>query len=187
MFPADLPPQLHDSLSCSVAAAVRYGIPANILLAVAEKEAGTPGLWMRNSNGTSDVGPMQFNTAYLATLAKYGVTPQAVAGPHCYAYDLAAWRLRQHIQLDHGDVWTRAANYHSRTPIYNARYRLDLMSKSARWADWLELCAFRSCPRMTSLPPLKAAATRPPALPQGKQALVPPPYVPRTITVAPAT
>jgi hypothetical protein len=185
MFPADLPPQFHESLFCSVAAASRYGIPANILLAVAEKEAGTPGLWMRNSNGTSDVGPMQFNTAYLATLAKYGVTPQAVAAPGCYAYDLAAWRLRQHLQLDQGDVWTRAANYHSRTPYYNARYRVDLMAKSARWADWLERCASGPCSRMPVPPPHKTTAARPPPLSQAKHGLAPTSYVPRTITVAP--
>jgi hypothetical protein len=160
--PADLPPQLHESVSCSVAAAASYGVPTNILLAVVEKETGAPGLWVQNRNGTRDVGPMQFNTAYLATLSKYGITPQAVAG----------------------DIWTRAANYHSRTPRYNARYRLDLMAKSVRWADWLERCASGSCPRM-SIPSLhKPVAARSPALLQSKQATAPLAYLPRTITAS---
>ncbi|HNC19855.1 muramidase, partial [Accumulibacter sp.] len=82
--------------------------------------------------------PMQFNTAYLRDLAGYGITPDDVAAAGCYAFDLAAWRLRQHIKKDRGDLWTRAANYHSRTPQYNATYRADLLVKSRRWADWLE-------------------------------------------------
>jgi hypothetical protein len=35
-------------------------------------------------------------------------------------------------------LWTKAANYHSRTPKVNAKYRADLMAKAAKWADWLE-------------------------------------------------
>jgi hypothetical protein len=135
---ADLPPQLQERVVCSIAAAVKYQVPANIVLAVAEKEAGKPGQWVRNTNGTHDVGPMQFNTAYLRDLARYGITPGDVAAAGCYAFDLAAWRLRQHINKDRGDLWTRAANYHSRTPQYNAVYRADLLVKAGRWADWLE-------------------------------------------------
>ena len=134
----DLPPQLQERVVCSIAAAVKYQIPANIVLAVAEKEGGKPGQWVRNANGTHDVGPMQFNTAYLRDLARYGITPDDVSAAGCYAFDLAAWRLRQHIKKDRGDLWTRAANYHSRTPQYNATYRADLLVKSGKWADWLE-------------------------------------------------
>jgi soluble lytic murein transglycosylase-like protein len=59
----DLPPQLQERVVCSISAAVKYAVPANIILAVAEKEAGKPGQWVRNSNGTHDVGAMQFNTS----------------------------------------------------------------------------------------------------------------------------
>lgn len=137
-FFADLPPQLHERVVCSISAAVKYEVPANIVLAVAEKEGGKPGQWVRNSNGTHDVGPMQFNTAYLRDLSRYGITAEHVAAEGCYSYDLAAWRLRMHIRNDKGDLWTKAANYHSRTPKYNAVYRADLMRKATKWADWLE-------------------------------------------------
>lgn len=135
---ADLPARLQERITCSIAAAVKYEVPVNIVLAVAEKEGGKPGQWVRNSNGTHDVGSMQFNTAYLAQLARYRITADAVAAAGCYAYDLAAWRLRMHIRTDKGDIWTKAANYHSRTPRYNAIYRADLMQKAVKWADWLE-------------------------------------------------
>ncbi len=134
----EISPPMHERVVCSVAAAAKYGIPANIMLAVAEKENGKPGQWVRNENGTQDVGPMQFNTAYLSELARYGIQTSDVAAAGCYSYELAAWRLRQHIAQDRGDLWTRAANYHSRTGRFNAVYRADLIRRAARWADWLQ-------------------------------------------------
>jgi hypothetical protein len=134
----DLPPQMQERIVCSISAAVKYEVPANIMLAVAEKEAGKPGQWVRNTNGTHDVGPMQFNTSYLRDLTRYGITANDVASAGCYSFDLAAWRLRMHIRNDKGDLWTKSSNYHSRTPGYNAAYRTDLMRKASKWADWLE-------------------------------------------------
>ncbi|MCB1937379.1 MAG: transglycosylase SLT domain-containing protein [Nitrosomonas sp.] len=133
----DLPSDMQERVVCSIIAAVKYEIPANILLAIAEKEGGKTGQWVENSKGTHDVGVMQFNTAYLQDLSKYGITADHVAQSGCYAYDLAAWRVRQHIKNDKGDIWTKAANYHSRTPTHNARYRADLIVKAVKWADWL--------------------------------------------------
>ncbi|TMU71217.1 transglycosylase SLT domain-containing protein [Hydrogenophaga intermedia] len=157
-FAADLPPQLQERVVCSISAAVKYEVPANIVLAVAEKEGGKPGQWVRNSNGTHDVGPMQFNTTYLRDLARYGITADDVAAAGCYSFDLAAWRLRMHIRNDKGDLWTKAANYHSRTPQYNAVYRADLMRKAVKWADWLEA-------RFVTLDVTKAGAM--PSIPTG--------------------
>lgn len=133
----DLPPQIQERVVCSISAAVKYEIPANIVLAIAEKEGGRANQWVKNSNGTYDVGPMQFNTAYLSDLSRYGITPNDVATSGCYSFELAAWRLRQHIRNDSGDLWTRAANYHSRTYKYNMIYRTDLKKKAIKWADWL--------------------------------------------------
>jgi hypothetical protein len=137
-MPLDLPPYMQERIACSIAAAAKYEIAANILLAVAEKENGRAGQWVRNSsNGSHDVGLLQFNTNYLRELAQYGIAPSHVASAGCYSFDLAAWRLRKHIKNDKGDLWTRAANYHSRTPQFNQVYRADLMVRAARWADWL--------------------------------------------------
>lgn len=138
MLLIDIPPQLHERVTCSILAAVKYQIPANIVLAVAEKEAGKPGQWVRNTNGTHDVGPMQFNTSYLTELAQYGIRPTDVAQAGCYSYELAALRLRGHLLKDKGDMWENAANYHSRTPKYNVIYRADLIKKGRKWAVWME-------------------------------------------------
>jgi hypothetical protein len=139
MSALDLPPELQERVACSISAAIKYEVPVNIMLAVAEKEDGRAGQWKRNHDGTDDVGAMQFNTTYLRELARYGISASDVGRAGCYPFDLAAWRLRMHIKRDGGDLWTRAANYHSRTPHYNAIYRLDLMRRAARWADWLEV------------------------------------------------
>lgn len=136
----DVPPAQVERVVCSITAAIKYQVPANIMLAVAEKEGGRSGLENNklNSNGTYDVGRMQFNTAYLKDLEKYGITAADVAQPGCYSYDLAAWRIRGHIKNDKGDIWTKAANYHSKTPRFNKVYRADLIKKSAKWQTWIE-------------------------------------------------
>lgn len=74
----DLPPDMQERIVCSITAAVKYEIPANILLAIAEKEGGKPGQWVNNRNGTHDVGSMQFNTKYLQDLSKYGITTESM-------------------------------------------------------------------------------------------------------------
>ena len=147
---ADLPSMMQERVVCSIAAAARYDIPAHVLLAVAEQEGGKPGQWVRNSNGTWDVGAMQFNTAYLRELAQYGITAEHVAARGCYAYNLAAWRLRMHIRKDEGDLWTKVANYHSRTPYYNSIYRAAIERRGAKWANWLE--ARLAAPRAAQTP-----------------------------------
>lgn len=41
-FIADLPPQIQERVVCSISAAAKYEVPANIVLAVAEKRAASP-------------------------------------------------------------------------------------------------------------------------------------------------
>ena len=137
-FIADMPPLEQERVVCSISAAIKYEIAANIMLGIAEIEGGKPGQWVGNTNGTYDVGPMQFNTGYLRSLARFGISADDVAAAGCYPYELAAWRLRKHLRDDQGDIWTRAANYHSRTVQVNAAYRAKLVEKSTKWANWLE-------------------------------------------------
>lgn len=127
-----------ERVMCSISASIKYEIPVNIMLAIAEKEGGRPGQVVKNKNGTVDVGPMQFNTVYLKELKRFGIDPIDISAPGCFPYDVAAWRIRGHIKNDTGDIWTRASNYHSRTPKYNQIYRRDLMEKAVKWADWVD-------------------------------------------------
>lgn len=155
----DLPPAVQqERVVCSVQAAAQYQLDPLILLAVASNENGRPGQWVRNKNGTHDVGAMQLNTAYLATLAKYGVTPQDAARPGCYSYFLAAWRIKRHIVRDRGDLWTRVANYHSYTPRFNSRYRQKLIRHAEMWRNWFQAHGIQSANLPNSTIPTQAVA-----------------------------
>ena len=182
----DLPPAMHERVVCSIEAAIKYGVPANLILAVAETEGGKPGQWVRNANGTHDVGYMQFNTAYLTNqLARYGITAADVAAEGCYAFELATWRLAGHLRNDQGDIWTRAANYHSRTPVYNTIYRAKLLAKAAKWERWLQAryATVDASPNKPA-PPAHASAPDKASGPSQRPATTVSSYVPRGITVS---
>lgn len=133
-----LSPLMRTRVVCSIAAAMEWKTPTDVVLAVAQTEGGKPGQWVQNRNGTYDVGPMQFNTRYLKQLKdRYGIVPNDVAGRGCYPFRLAAWRLRKHWEQDKGDRWKRWANYHSRTPSKNLKYRRRLKKRAQHWRQWL--------------------------------------------------
>ena len=138
MLVLDAPTLMNERIVCSVTAAHKFHVPANILLAIAEKEGGKHQQWIKNKNGSFDVGPMQFNTQYLKDLMPYGIVPEDVAKEGCFSYDLAAFRLKEHLSEKGADVFTKASNYHSRTPKYNALYREDLIKKAEKWGKWLD-------------------------------------------------
>lgn len=178
MLILDTPTLMNERIVCSVTAALKYQVPPQILLAIAEKEGGKPLQWNKNKNGTYDVGVMQFNTQYLKDLEPYGITAEDVAQKGCFPYDLAALRLKEHLEKDRADIYTRASNYHSRTPKYNAIYREDLIKKSQKWGEWLNenFTNLQSTERATNhvyheLPVLKVSHLKSEALPTAQAAL----------------
>lgn len=137
IYVADLPPQQQERVICSVQASNKYQVPVNILLAIAETEGGKPGQKVKNTNGTYDIGTMQLNSDYIKTLNKYGITEEHAAQSGCYPYEIAAWRVKKHLVNDSGDIWKRAANYHSYTPQKNEIYRQKLIKSGTKWASEL--------------------------------------------------
>jgi hypothetical protein len=141
MIIADLPPVEQERIVCSISAAVSYDIPADIMLAIAEIEGGSPDLKVQTESSNSyDAGYMQFNNRYLSEISKrysYNYEDMALSDG-CYAFFLAAWRVAGHIKQDKGSIWQKAANYHSRTPKYNLIYQRKLISKANKWAVWLK-------------------------------------------------
>ena len=132
------PPLAPAQIACVIVSAIRYEVPANALLAVAEQERGRPGQRRGNDNGTVDIGPMQFNSAYLRQLERFGIQADHVDSWDCYPYLLAAWRIKNHLVNDRGPFWTRVANYHSRTPHHNQRYATSVAVKARHWGEWIE-------------------------------------------------
>ena len=141
---------------CALAASVRYDVPADALLSVYSVERGGTDTWSHDANGTYDVGPLQFNTAYLASLRRFGITPRAVEGKTCYPWFLAAWRIHDQLVEDRGGFWTRVARYHSATPRYVAAYRRQLLEYAPRWRAWLiaHYPTVVSAPGLHSSPPV---------------------------------
>ena len=139
---------------CALAASVRYDVPADALLSVYSVERGGADTWSHDANGTYDVGPLQFNTAYLASLRRFGITPRAVEGKTCYPWFLAAWRIHDQLVEDRGGFWTRVARYHSATPRYVATYRRQLLEYAPRWRAWL----IAHYPTVVSAPGFHSAA-----------------------------
>ena len=57
----------------------------------------------------------------------------------CYNAEIAAFLLGKRLsEPGQQDFWTKAANYHSKTPKYNAIYRKKLVALSTEWANWLQ-------------------------------------------------
>jgi hypothetical protein len=164
---ADIPANYQqERIECSIQAANHYHIPPLVLLAVAEQEGGKPGQKVRNNNGTYDYGVMQINTVSLVDLRRFGINENHVLAKGCYPYYLAAWRIAGHLQNDQGDIWQRAANYHSRTPYYNRRYRAKLISCATKITQ--ELSVFSSGKALFSKKPIVQIEQNPkPANTQG--------------------
>jgi len=130
--PADIP--------CVIQAALRQGVPANVLLALASMEGGKNGQLMHNANGTDDLGHFQINTIHFSQRGVFSrVSLSDAAWRGCYNAELAAWILRQRLNVpSQADYWTRVAMYHSATPKYNAIYRAKVIPLAARWGRWLQ-------------------------------------------------
>jgi hypothetical protein len=171
---------------CALAASVRYDVPADALLSVYSVERGGTDTWSHDANGTYDVGPLQFNTAYLASLRRFGITPRAVEGKTCYPWFLAAWRIHNQLVEDHGGFWTRVARYHSATPHYVATYRRQLLEYAPRWRAWL----IAHYPTVVTAPGLPTGTAPTHAIPRHMPAAASrsetPPLVTRRRTTAPA-
>ncbi|MDB6011332.1 MAG: conjugal transfer protein TrbN, partial [Gammaproteobacteria bacterium] len=127
------------TLECVLQAAAQQAVPSNVLLAIASQEAGTNGQVVANANGSFDLSHFQINTdTWRRELAPYGVGLADLRWRGCYNAMLAAFILHKRLQEPDVDFWRKAANYHSRTPQFNLRYRIRLMLLSVEWARWLQ-------------------------------------------------
>jgi hypothetical protein len=121
-----------------VVAAARQLVPANVLLAIASLEGGRNGQVVCNANGSCDISHFQINSnTWRTELAPWGVRIEDLRWRGCYNAEVAAFLLHRDLSEKSGDFWTKAANYHSRTPQFNAPYRAALEAFAARWARWL--------------------------------------------------
>lgn len=99
----------------------RYSVSKYLLLAIAQRESGlNPESINRNSDGTYDIGLMQINTAWLATLSKYGIGVPELKNP-CVNLNIGAWILAQNF-AQYGKNWRAVGAYNARTEWKRAFY-----------------------------------------------------------------
>lgn len=107
--------------ACFDQAAKRYRVSAQLLRSISRVESGgNPAAFHRNSNGSGDIGHMQINSAWLPTLAKYGITKDRLTNP-CVNTHVGAWILANNFQrLGYG--WNAVGAYNAKSPDKIAAY-----------------------------------------------------------------
>ena len=88
--------------ACLMLASQTYSVPPAVLVGIYKAEGGKVGQEVQNSNGSSDLGPMQINTIWLPSLAeKWGVKEDVakkwLRDDACTNVNVAAWILRGHL------------------------------------------------------------------------------------------
>jgi hypothetical protein len=107
---------------CINKAAVSYYVPAKLIVAVLQTEAGWPGMESLNHNGTKDYGPMQINTIWVNRVKKYGYTQETVRDDPCVNVWIGSWILSQAI-ANEASYWRGVGDYHSHTESHNQTYQ----------------------------------------------------------------
>ena len=79
--------------TCWEAASKDYGIPVDVLKAVAKTESGfNASARNKNANGSTDIGLMQINSVWLPKLKSYGIDEVALTDA-CTNLKVGAWIL----------------------------------------------------------------------------------------------
>lgn len=112
----------HDvPLECINHAAIKYHVPATMIVSVMVVEGGKNGSAQINKNGSVDLGVMQINSIWISLLKKQKLTKHELQFKGCLNVEVGAWRLANEIAEEEG--WKGVGNYNSHTPHFNKIYR----------------------------------------------------------------
>ena len=112
-------------MECINQAAIRYHVPATMIISILKTEGGKVGFARSNTNSSFDYGPMQINSIWLKQLSNYGITAKQLQYDACTNVKVGAWILAQGIAQS-PSLWQGVGNYHSRTSAKNKRYRTNV-------------------------------------------------------------
>lgn len=103
------------ALACWGEAAQRYGVPADLLYAVARTESNLNPRAVNRSHvqrtGSYDIGLMQINSTHLRTLARYGIRESDLYDP-CTNVHVGAWLLADSFSR-RGMSWEAVGAYNA--------------------------------------------------------------------------
>ncbi|MFJ1470292.1 lytic transglycosylase domain-containing protein [Massilia orientalis] len=122
-FEVELPDRI--PARCIRSSSATYQINPLLMIAVLKVESnGRTGVVARNTNGTDDLGPSQFNTDSWAKvlIEKYKIPREALVHDMCQSVRALGFALRTEINAAGGDLWKGLGNYHSRTPKHHDKY-----------------------------------------------------------------
>lgn len=84
---------------CWEQASAEYGIPIDVLKAIAKTESGfNNDAKKTNRDGSTDIGMMQIHSNWLPTLKKYEITRNDLATDPCLNLRVGAWVLSNNVQ-----------------------------------------------------------------------------------------
>lgn len=107
--------------ACWDEAAARYQVNSALLYAIAQTESGLDPLAIRrNRNGSRDIGLMQINSAWLPTLATYGISERDLFHP-CTSIHVGAWVLARNFHRL-GHTWDAVGAYNAVSPGLRRAY-----------------------------------------------------------------
>jgi hypothetical protein len=103
-----------------------------VLPAIWAVEGGQTGSMRLNKDKSEDLGVMQINTLWIASLAGRAGLPQAVVRNRlvydsCFNIAAAGMIMRIYLNETKGDLLLAVGNYHSHTPILNQTYQVKVM------------------------------------------------------------
>lgn len=103
------------ALACWDEASQRYGVPAELLYAMARTESNLNSRAVNRSHllrtGSYDIGLMQINSAHLRTLARYGIRESDLYNP-CTNLQVGAWLLADSFSR-RGASWDAVGAYNA--------------------------------------------------------------------------
>ena len=106
---------------CVQDASAKFGVPAIAIWVLLDVEGGKVGEVSWNSNGTYDIGPMQINSSWLKSLAKFGISDQELRDNLCLNIGVGSWIFAKELDR-HKSLPKAIAFYHSPTGKHQYRY-----------------------------------------------------------------
>jgi len=121
--------------ACWQEAGNRYQIAPALLYAIARTESAlNPAASHRNHDGSVDIGLMQINSAWLPTLAAYGISERDLFRP-CTSIHVGAWLLARNFQR-FGYTWEAVGAYNAASPglrlVYVDKVQRNLLRISSK-------------------------------------------------------